>query len=158
VVILPKGSREYGQPPVIGMLILGRIKKSHRGTELLDELAGVLPALSKFTEEEYLDFAAAVTVFNRYWLKLKHDIDESGIGRGSEFIRILNRMFVLYCHTSKPAACGVLVILCHIESRYFPDDDAQLVHNITNVHIDRAASIIRTVSISSGVIVEPQAV
>jgi hypothetical protein len=64
VVILPKGSREYGQPPVIGMLILGRSKKRHRGTELLDELVEVLLALSQFTEEEYLDFAAAITVIN----------------------------------------------------------------------------------------------
>jgi hypothetical protein len=158
VVILQKGSREYGQPPVIGMVILGRFKKSHRGTELLDELAAVLPALSQFTEEEYLDFAAAITVLNRYWLELRRDVDEGGIRRTSEFIRILNRMFALYCPASKPAACGVLVILCHVESRYLPDDDAQLVRNITNVHIDRAASIIRTVSISSGIIVEPQAV
>jgi len=86
VVILPKGSREYGKPPVIGMLILGRSKKRHRGTELLDELVEVLLALSQFTEEEYLDFAAAITVINKYWLKLKQDTGAGRIGRGSEFI------------------------------------------------------------------------
>jgi hypothetical protein len=158
VVILRKGNREYGQPPVIGMLVLGRFRKQRRGTELLDELSEVLPALSKFNEEEYLVFAAAVAVINRYWVELKHRVDKDEIGRRSEFIRILNRMFVLYCHASKPAACGVLVILCHIESCYLPDDDAQLVRDITNVHIDRATSLIRTESISSGIIVEPQAV
>jgi hypothetical protein len=144
VVILRKGSLEYGQPTVVGMLILGRFKKTPRGTELLDELTGVLPVLSKFTEEEYLDFTAAIIVIHRYWIELRSHIDKNETTHRSEFIRILNRMFVLYCHASKPVACGVLVILCHIESCYLPDDDAQLVHNITNVHIDRAASIINT--------------
>ncbi len=126
------------------MLILGQFKKKSRGTELLDELTGVLPALSKLAEEEYLDFAATIIVIHRYWAELKSHIDKNETSRRSEFIRILNRMFVLYCHASKPVACGVLVILCHIESCYLPDDDAQLVRNITNVHIDRAASIIGT--------------
>jgi hypothetical protein len=130
------------------MLIHGRFKKTPRGTELLDELTGVLPVLSNFTEEEYLDFATAIIVVNSYWVELKSHIDQDETRRRSEFIRILNRMFVLYCHASKPVASGVLVFLCHIESYYLHDDDAQLVHNITNVHIERATSLIRTKSFS----------
>jgi hypothetical protein len=126
------------------MLILGWFKKTPRGTELLDELSGVLPVLSKFTEEEYLDFTAAIVVIHRYLVELKSHVGKNETTHRSEFIRILNRMFVLYCLESKPVACGVLVILCHIESYYLPDDDSQLVHHITNVHIDRAASIIST--------------
>ena len=76
MVIIRKGSREYGQPLVVGMLVLGRFRKQRRGTELLDELSEVLPALSKFSEEEYLDFAAAVAVINRYWVELKHRVDK----------------------------------------------------------------------------------
>jgi len=128
------------------MILLGRFKKECRGTELLDELTEVLPALSKFTEEEYLDFVAAITVIYRYWAELKSHIDEDGTRLRSECIRILNRMFVLYCRTNKPAACGVLVIACHIESCYLTDYDAQLVRNITNVHIDLAISLIHTKS------------
>jgi hypothetical protein len=99
------------------MLIHGRFKKRHRGTELLDELAEVLPALSQFTEEEYLDFAAAITVINSYWLELHRDTNEGGIARRSEFIRILNRMFVLYCHASKPCS---LRRISHSVSKAYP--------------------------------------
>ena len=105
MVILPKGSREYGQPPVIGMLILGRSKKRHRGTELLDELVEVLLALSQFTEEEYLDFAAAITVINKHWLKLKQDTGAGRIGRGSEFIRLLIEcLFCIVMQANLPPA------------------------------------------------------
>lgn len=58
------------------MLILGRFKKTPRGTELLDELSGVLPVLSKFTEEEYLDFTAAIIVIHRYWVELNSHGDK----------------------------------------------------------------------------------
>ena len=74
MVILRKGSLEYGQPTVVGMLILGRFKKTPRGTELLDELTGVLPVLSKFSEEEHLDFTAAIIVIHRYWVELRSHI------------------------------------------------------------------------------------
>jgi hypothetical protein len=145
VVILRKGSQKYGQPSVVGMLIPGRFKKKSRGTELLDELTGVLPAISKFSEGEYIDFVAAIAVINRYLVQLNGHIEESKFR--SEFIRILNRMFVLYCRTSKPAACGVLVIVCHIESCYLTDNDAQLVRNMTNVHIEYATSLTKSISL-----------
>ena len=85
--------------------------KARRGTELLDELAGVLPNLYSF---------------NR-----------------SEFIRILNRMSTLYGKTNIPVACGVQVVVCHVESSYLNDEEARLVHCITGIHIDRAASIVK---------------
>jgi hypothetical protein len=108
VVTLQKGSREYGQPSAVGMLILGRFKKIGRGTELLDELAEVLPVISKFSEAEYLEFVATITIIHRYFVDLRRHVDEDQSRVRSEFIRILNRMFVMYCHTSRPAACGVL--------------------------------------------------
>src|ERR1700758_969113 len=99
MVILRKGSRDYGQPSVVGMLIFRRFNKTSRGTELLDELTQVLPALPNFTEEEDLDFAATITALNRYLVELKCQIKREETGSKSKFIRVLNRMFVSYCQT-----------------------------------------------------------
>jgi hypothetical protein len=41
-----------------------------------------------------------------------------------------------------PVAYSALVMLCHIKSAYLNDEEARLVHCITGIHIDRAASFI----------------
>ena len=85
--------------------------KSHRGRELLDELATVLPNLYSFNKESDLDFVSTITLLHRYWSKLKTRIDKDDTKPRSEFIRILNRMVTLYRETNLPVAYGVLVIL-----------------------------------------------
>jgi hypothetical protein len=113
--------------------------KNHRGRELLDELATVLPNLYGFNKESDLDFASTITLLHNYWSKLKTRIDKDDRKSRSEFIRILNRMVTLYRETNLPVAYGVLVILWHIESSYLNDEEARLVHCITSIHIDGAA-------------------
>jgi metal-responsive CopG/Arc/MetJ family transcriptional regulator len=77
---------------------------------------------------------------------VKKLIDKDYTKLRSEFIRILNRMVTLYRETNLPVACGVLVVLCDIEASSLNDEEARLVHCITGIHIDRAASIIKTKS------------
>jgi hypothetical protein len=116
--------------------------KSHRGRELLDELATELPNLYSFNKESDLDFASTIILLHKYWSKLIARFDKDDTKPRNEFIRILNRMLTLYRETNRPVAYGILVILCHIKSSYFNDEEARLVHCITGIHIDRAASII----------------
>ena len=113
------------------------------GTELLDELTGVLPNLYSFNSESDLDFASTVILLNKYWTDLKARVEKGNAECRSEFIRILNRMVTLHGKTNIPVACGVQVVVCHVESSDLNDEEARLVHCITGIHIDRAASILK---------------
>jgi hypothetical protein len=114
--------------------------KDYRGRELLDELTTVLPNLYSFNQESDLDFLSTITLLHNYWSKLTTRIDKADAKSRSEFIRILNRMVTLYRETNLPVAYGVLVVLWHIESSYLNDEESRLVHCITSIHIDGAAS------------------
>jgi hypothetical protein len=113
------------------------------GTELLDKLTGVLSNLYSFNSESDLDFASTVILLNKYWTDLKARVEKGNVECRSEFIRILNRMVTLHGKTNIPVACGVQVVVCHVESSDLNDEAARLVHCITGIHIDRAASIVK---------------
>jgi hypothetical protein len=117
--------------------------KNRCGTKLLDELAIVLPNLYSFNSEGDLDFASTIILLLKYWSDIKASVDKDNTECRSEFIRILNRLAILHDKTNIPVACGVRVVVCHVESSYLSDEEARLVHCITSIHIDRAASIIK---------------
>ena len=98
------------------------------GTELLDELTGILPNLYSFNSESDLDFASTVVLLHKYWNDLKEHAEKGNTECRSEFIRILNRMVILHSKTNIPVACGVQVVVCHVESFYLNDEEARLVH------------------------------
>jgi hypothetical protein len=117
--------------------------KIRRGSELLDELASVLPNLYSFDSEGDLEFSSTIILLHRYWEDLKGLVDDGKTEYRKEFIRILNKMAALHGKTNIPVACGVRVVVCHVESSYLNSEEARLVHCITDIHIDRAAAIIR---------------
>jgi hypothetical protein len=117
--------------------------KNSRGIELLDELASVLSNLYSFDSEGDLDFASTIILLLKYWNDIKAHVNNGNTECRSELIRILNRMAILHGETNIPVACGVRVVVCHIESSYLNDEEARVVHCITDIHIDRAASIIK---------------
>ena len=95
------------------MLRSGRLKAC-RGTELLDELANILPNLYGFNEENDLDFASTIVLLHRYWDNLKERIDKNSELR-REFIQILHKMAILYGGVNMPVACGARVVACEVE-------------------------------------------
>jgi hypothetical protein len=117
--------------------------KIRRGSELLDELASVLPNLYSFDSEGDLEFSSTIILLHRYWEDLKGRVDDGKTEYRKEFIRILNKMAALHGKTNIPVACGVRVVVCHVESSYLNSEEARLVHCITDIHIDRAAAIIK---------------
>jgi hypothetical protein len=119
--------------------------KACRGTELLDELANILSNLYSFDDKNDLDFAYTIVLLHRYWDDLKERIDNNPELQ-SEFIRILDKMAIVYWDLNMPVACGARVVACEIESSYLSDEEARLVHCITGIHIDRATSIIQAKS------------
>ena len=119
--------------------------KTCRGTQLLDELATILPNLYSFSKDNDLEFASTILLLNRYWDNLKeHTANNSELR--SEFIRILHKIAIVYGEVNIPVACGARVIACDVESSRLNDEEAQLVHCITGIHIDRATSIVQAKS------------
>jgi hypothetical protein len=117
--------------------------KTRRASELLDELASVLSNLYSFNSEGDLDFVSTIILLRRYWDDVRGHVDNGNTKCRNEFMRILNKMVILYGKRNIPVACAVRVIACHVESSYLNDEEARLVHCITDIHIDRAAAIIK---------------
>jgi hypothetical protein len=116
---------------------------SCRGEELLDELVGISPSLYNFDGENDLEFSSTVILLLKYWNNIKACVEKGNTEYRSEFIRILNRMAISHGKTNVAVACGVKVVICHVESSCLNDEEARLVQCITDIHIDRAASIIK---------------
>jgi hypothetical protein len=133
-----------GQATAVVLLRSSRLKTC-RGTELLDELANILPNLYSFDKDNDLEFASTILLLNRYWDNLRERTDNNSELR-SEFIRILHKMAILYGEVNIPVACGARVIACDVESSCLNDEEAQLVHCITGIHIDLATSIVQAKS------------
>ena len=118
--------------------------KTRRGTELLDELASVLPNLYSFNSEGDLDFVSTIILLCRYWDGVSGRVDKGNTECRSEFIRILKKMAILHGKTNIPVACAARVIA--VETSYLNDEEARLVQCITSIHIDRAASFVQAKS------------
>jgi hypothetical protein len=119
---------------------------NRRGEELLDELVDISPSLYNFDSENDLEFSSTVLLLLKYWNDVKANVENGNTEYRSEFIRILDRMATSHDTTNAPVACGARVVMCHVESSCLDDDEARLVQCITDIHIDRAASIIKAKS------------
>jgi hypothetical protein len=119
---------------------------NRRGEELLDELVGISPSLYNFDSGNDLEFSSTVLLLLKYWNDLKASAEDGNTEYRGEFIRILDRMAISHDATNAPVACGVRVVMCHVESSCLDDDEARLVQCITEIHIARAASIIKAKS------------
>jgi hypothetical protein len=116
------------------------------GEELLDELVGISPALYNFDGENDWEFSSTVLLLLKYWDGVKVCVENGNTECRNEFVRILNRMAISHGKTNVAVACGVRVVICHIESSCLNDEEGRLVRCITDIHIDRAASIIKAKS------------
>lgn len=113
---------------------------------MLDELVGISPTLYNFDGENDLEFSSTVLLLLKYWIGIKGSVEKGNTECRSEFVRILNKMAISYSSTNIPVTCGIKVVVCHVESSCLNDEEARLVQCITDIHIDRAASILKTKS------------
>jgi len=122
---------------------------SSRGTELLDELSEVLPGLYDFDKRMDLECAAAIRSISSYWNILQSDTSIGDATLQFEIICWLNELLIRCSESNIPMACGILIMAFHIESSYLNAAAARLVHDITDIHIHRAASIMNMKSIAA---------
>jgi hypothetical protein len=106
-----------------------------RRPNLLQEFDESLPDFKNLDEDQHIKFVKAIRLICGYF-----DISESRLRRDhllklrSEVAR-LNELYDEYHAKDAILASAILTVKLHIESRYLEGQDANLVHNLTGLHI-----------------------
>lgn len=106
-----------------------------RGTILLREFENSLPDFKSLDEEQHLKFAKAIRLMCEYF-----DISEARL-RSDHYLKLgstiarLDELYKEYHAKDAILASAILHVKLHIESHYLDDQDANLVHNLTGLHI-----------------------
>jgi hypothetical protein len=111
-------------------------EKSRRPT-LLQEFENSLPDFKSLDEEQHLRFLKAIRLMCEYF-----DISEARLRSDHAFklrstVARLDELYKEYHSTDEILASAILNVKLHIESHYHDDQDANLVHNLTGLHIPR---------------------
>jgi hypothetical protein len=109
-------------------------EKSRRPT-LLQEFEDSLPDFKSLDEEQHLRFLKAIRLMCEHF-----DISEDRLRR-DHFLKLrstvarLDQLYKEYQAEDTILAAAILNVKLHIESHYLDDQDANLVHNLTGLHI-----------------------
>jgi hypothetical protein len=106
-----------------------------RGPTLLQEFDNSLPDFETLNEEQHLKFVKAIRLLCGYL-----DISEARLQRDHFFklrptITRLNELYDEYHSKDAILASSILFVKLHIESHYLDSRDANLVHNLTGLHV-----------------------
>jgi hypothetical protein len=105
------------------------------GLTLLQEFENSLPDFKNLDEEQHLRFVKAIRLLCRHF-----DISDARLRR-DHFLKLrstiarLNELYDEYRAQDAILASAILFIKLHIESHYLDSQDANLVHNLTGLHI-----------------------
>jgi hypothetical protein len=108
-------------------------EKSRR--PLLQEFENSLLDFKRLDEEQHLRFVKAIRLMCEYF-----DISEVRL-RSDHFLKLrstivrLDELHKEYHGKDAVLASAILNVKLHIESHYLDDQDANLVHNLTGLHI-----------------------
>jgi hypothetical protein len=106
-----------------------------RGPTLLEAFDNSLPDFKNLEEEQHLKFVKAI-----HMICVNFDISEARL-RKDPFSKLrpaiarLNELYDEYHVKDAILASAILFVKLHIESRYLDSQDANLVHNLTGLHI-----------------------
>ncbi len=106
-----------------------------RGPSLLQEFENSLPDFGNLDEEQHIRFVKAINLLCGYL-----DISETRLRRDHFFklrstITRLNELYDEYHSKDGILASAILIVKLHIESHYLDSQDANLVHNLTGLHV-----------------------
>lgn len=109
-------------------------KKSAK-SNLLQELEDSLPDFKSLNEEQHIRFVKAIRLLSGHF-----DISESRLQRDQSFklsstIGRLRELYDEYLAKDSVLASAISIVKLHIESQYLDDQDADLVHKLTGLHI-----------------------
>jgi hypothetical protein len=105
------------------------------GPTLLEEFENSLPDFKNLDQEQHLEFVKAIRLLCRNF-----DISEGRLRRDRFFklrstIARLNELYEEYLVKDTTIASAISMVKLHIESHYLDDQDANLVHNLTSLHV-----------------------
>jgi hypothetical protein len=106
-----------------------------RGPTLLQEFENSLPDFETLDQEQHLKFVKAIRL-----LCENLDISEARLRRDHFFklrstIIRLNELYDEYHSKDSILTSAILFVKLHIESHYLDGQDANLVHNLTGLHV-----------------------
>ena len=94
-----------------------------------------MPDFESLDEEQHLRFVKAIRLMCEYF-----NISEGRL-QSDHFLKLrstivrLDELYKEYQGRDAVLASAILNVKLHIESRYLDDQDANLVHNLTSLHI-----------------------
>src|SRR6476660_8543056 len=106
-----------------------------RAPTLLQEFENSLPDFENLDEEQHRKFVKAIRLLCRYF-----HISEARLRRDHFFklrstIARLRELYEEYQFNDTILASAILFVKLHIESHYLDGQDANLVHNLTALHV-----------------------
>jgi hypothetical protein len=106
-----------------------------RGPTLLEAFDNSLPDFKNLEEEQHLKFVKAI-----HMICVNFDISEARLRKDPlcklrPAIARLNELYDEYHVKDAILASAILFVKLHIESHYLDGQDANLVHNLTGLHI-----------------------
>jgi hypothetical protein len=110
-------------------------QEKSRAPTLLQQFENSLPDFENLDEEHHIKFVKAIRMLCGHL-----DISEARLQRDhflklkSEITR-LNELYDEYHAKDRILASAILFVKLHIESHYLDSQDANLVHNLTGLHI-----------------------
>jgi hypothetical protein len=106
-----------------------------RGSSLLETYESCLPNFDRLDEEQHLQFVKAIRLVSDQFKLGEIRFDSKTLAEVQPTIDHLRELYNLYLAKNKIIASAIFIALTHVESYYIDDPDADLVHNLTGLHI-----------------------
>ena len=111
-----------------------------RGTTLFEEFEGIIPYLNRVDERSDLEFIRAVQILLDHFKLLEIENDKGEI-LVQPIVASLRTLLNDYLKKTMTIPSAIFVVMAYIESAYLQGEDAELVHKLTGLHIERAKSM-----------------
>jgi hypothetical protein len=106
-----------------------------RGSNLLQEFENSLPDFKNLDEEQHRKFVRAIRMLCRYFHISEGRLRRDHLLKLRSTIARLGELYQEYHGKDTILASAILFVKLHIESHYLDGQDANLVHNLTALHI-----------------------
>ena len=106
-----------------------------QGSTLLETYENCLPNFDNLHEEQHLKFVKAIRLISDQFKISEIRFEDQNLAQVQPSIDRLRQLYNEYLIKNSIVASAIFITLAHIESYYIDDPDAQLVHNLTGLHI-----------------------
>lgn len=116
-------------------------RRKFRGTALFEEFERVIPYLNGFDERGDLEFIKAVQILLDHFKLSEHEVRVGEKFGAEPIVANLRNLLNAYLKKTMTVPSAIFVVMAFVESAYLEGEDADLVHKLTGLHIERAKSM-----------------